>query len=116
MPDTCVFIEAQPSAPAPGRSVRQPKTEQQVDLTTIPTLPWALVNEFQAAAVLALSVKTLRRQRHEGVGPKFVKLNGATVRYRVGDLQTWLAAQPTFGGVLPGQRERMRPGRPGRPA
>ncbi len=44
-----------------------------------------LVNETAAAAILALSVKTLRRWRWAGKGPRFVKI-GAAVRYDLADL------------------------------
>jgi hypothetical protein len=86
---------------------------RRVDLSAIPwNVPWALLDEHEAAAVLRQSVKVLRRQRHEGCGPKFLKINGCTVRYRVSDLQAFLADQPTGGGVQPGATERRGPGRP----
>jgi hypothetical protein len=101
-------VPAPASAPAPAH-----KDVRAVDLGAIPwNLPWALIDEFQAAAILHQSVKVLRRQRHEGVGPRFLKLNGCTVRYKVADLQSFLDAQPTGGGVAPGSQPRRGPGRP----
>ena len=45
----------------------------------------ALINETEAARILDLSVKTLRRWRWAGQGPRFVKV-GTCVRYAVADL------------------------------
>ena len=108
--DTCVS-EVPTFAPAP---LPVGKTAP-VDLATIPwDIPWALLTEHEAAAVLHQSVKVLRRQRHEGVGPLFLKLNGCTVRYKLADLQAFLGAQPTGGGctAAASTQHRRRPGRP----
>ncbi len=51
----------------------------------------ALVNEAEAALMLSLSVKTLRRWRWAGKGPRFLKL-GAAVRYDQGDLAAFIEA------------------------
>ena len=53
-----------------------------------PSLPKHL-NEYQAADVTGLSVKTLRRMRHEMRGPQYVKL-GRRVVYSETDLGNWL--------------------------
>ncbi len=99
--------------PAPPASTSRAGAEREIDLTKIPwNVPWAMLDEHEAAAVLRVSVKLLRRQRHEGVGPRFTKLNGCTVRYKLSDLQAWLESQPTGGGAVPGTRERRGPGRP----
>ncbi len=50
-----------------------------------------LVNETVAATILALSVKTLRRWRWAGKGPRFLKL-GAAVRYDPADLTAFIEA------------------------
>ena len=51
----------------------------------------ALVNETEAARILGLSVKTLRRWRWAGRGPRFLKL-GAAVRYDPADLAAYIEA------------------------
>ena len=51
----------------------------------------ALVNEAEAAHMLSLSVKTLRRWRWAGKGPRFLKL-GAAVRYDSADLTAFIEA------------------------
>lgn len=55
-----------------------------------------LLNEYQAAAWLNMSVASMRRYRLLRKGPKFFKL-GAAVRYRPEDLATWIEARPTGG-------------------
>jgi hypothetical protein len=51
----------------------------------------ALLDETRAAELLDLRVKTLRRWRWAGKGPRFVKL-GSAVRYRPSDLDEFIAA------------------------
>ena len=51
----------------------------------------ALVNEAEAALMRSLSVKTLRRWRWAGKGPRFLKL-GAAVRYDAADLTAFIEA------------------------
>ena len=51
----------------------------------------ALVNEAEAARMLGLSVKTLRRWRWAGRPPRFVKV-GAAVRYDPADLEAFIEA------------------------
>lgn len=51
----------------------------------------ALVNETEAARILALSVKTLRRWRWIGKGPRFCKIGGA-VRYDRADINAFIEA------------------------
>jgi predicted DNA-binding transcriptional regulator AlpA len=51
-----------------------------------------LLKQRDAAQALKLSERTLERLRAKGAGPKFVKVN-RSVRYRVSDLESWVAAQ-----------------------
>ncbi len=97
--DTCV------SAP-----VLEPARVRTIDLgSVLSNHPAALLNEHEAAAVVGASVKTLRRWRCDGIGPRFRRLNGFTVRYRLGDLIAWIEAQPAGGGE---PEKRRGPGRP----
>lgn len=50
-----------------------------------------LLNEYAAADMLGLSVKTLRRWRWAGRGPRFIKI-GAAVRYDLTDLRAYIEA------------------------
>ncbi len=111
--NTDTSVPAGTTTAAPPASTLRAGAEREVDLTKIPwNVPWAMLDEHEAAAVLHVSVKLLRRQRHEGVGPRFRKLNGSTVRYRVSDLQEFLEQQPCGGGGVPGDRIQRGPGRP----
>jgi excisionase family DNA binding protein len=49
-----------------------------------------LVDEHEAATILGLSVKTLRRWRWAGREVPFIKLGGA-VRYSLDDLERYIA-------------------------
>ncbi len=59
-------------------------------MATTTTAP-ALLNEHEAACLLRLSVKTLRRWRWAGRGPRFLKLESA-VRYDPIDLSAYIEA------------------------
>ena len=54
-------------------------------------LPSAVVGEAEAASILGLSTKTLRRWRWAGKGPRFLKL-GAAVRYERAELAAFIEA------------------------
>ena len=62
-----------------------------------PSLPKHL-NEHQAADITGLSVKTLRRMRHEMRGPQYVKL-GRRVVYSEADLGNWLHVHRVETGI-----------------
>ena len=68
----------------------------------------ALLDEGAAARLLGLSAHTLRAWRAATRGPKgprFVRC-GRSVRYRLADLESWMAAN-TFGGdVVAGEVEQ----------
>jgi hypothetical protein len=51
----------------------------------------ALLNEFDLAKMLRVSVSTLRRWRVLKKGPPYLKA-GASVRYRSEDIQAWLTS------------------------
>ena len=51
----------------------------------------SLLTSEQAANFLGLSVHWMQLKRCEGGGPRYIKLNGRTVRYRIDDLEDWVA-------------------------
>ena len=51
-----------------------------------------LLTQRQASKMLALSERTIERLRVSGLGPKFVRC-GRSIRYRVADLETWIASR-----------------------
>lgn len=68
---------------------------------TTSILPAALT-ETEAAVFLSTSKPTLKRWRREGGGPKFMAYGPQSIRYRVKDLEKWLADQPSYrnGGEM----------------
>ena len=88
-------------------------TTHGVDLAEIPNVPWAWVDERTYAAIRGCSVKVLQRERSLNIGCRFRRINGTTVRYKLGDITAFLESQPGGGGDVKLVNE-CRPG-PGRP-
>jgi hypothetical protein len=59
----------------------------------------SLMNEREAAAFLSLQPATLRHWRVQGRGPGFYRIGGA-IRYRMGDLESFLTAGHNNGEGL----------------
>lgn len=87
-----------------------------VDLTQVPTVPWAWVDEHVYAAIRGCSVKVLQNERRSNIGCPFRRINGTTVRYKIGDISAFLESQPGGGGGTtkgsnPPERRAGRPRR-----
>jgi hypothetical protein len=67
----------------------------------------ALLNERQAAALMSLSVRSLQRLRQSG-GPKFVRVGKSAIRYRLGDLETWIAGRVVTSTSAILKQEKLR--------
>lgn len=52
-----------------------------------------LINTAQAAALLAMSPRSLEGYRRKGGGPTFVTLSRNVVRYRGSDLDAWIRSR-----------------------
>lgn len=94
-----------------------------IDLTQVPAVPWAWVDEHVYAAIRGCSVKVLQNERRLNVGCPFRRINGTSVRYKFGDITAFLESQPGGGGGAgdgggrePGNQSRRRRGRPCRVA
>jgi hypothetical protein len=59
----------------------------------------ALLNEYNVAELLKISVATVRRWRLFRAGPPYIKI-GASVRYRPIDVESWLCDRPTGGSAI----------------
>lgn len=70
-----------------------------VDLTQIPNVPWAWVDERVYAAIRGCSAKVLQRERSLNIGCPFRRINGTTIRYKLGDITAFLESQPAGGGA-----------------
>lgn len=62
-----------------------------------------LLNEHDVARITGLSVASVRRWRLLRQGPKYLKI-GAAVRYKLEDIDAWLASRPTGGEPQSGAR------------
>src|SRR5690349_13267690 len=54
-----------------------------VDLTQVPAVPWAWVDEHVYAAIRGCSVKVLQKERRLNIGCPFRRVNGTTIRYKL---------------------------------
>jgi predicted DNA-binding transcriptional regulator AlpA len=62
-----------------------------------------LLDEREIAAMLGVSLATVRRWRCQRRGPRYRKI-GASVRYLPEDVTAWLATRPTGGEPIKGVR------------
>jgi hypothetical protein len=86
-----------------------------VDLTKVPAVPWAWVDEHVYAAIRGCSVKVLQYERRLNIGCAFRRINGTTIRYKLGDVTAFLESQPGGGGgETHGNQPRRKRGRPRR--
>jgi len=86
-----------------------------VDLAQLPAVPWAWVDEHVYAAIRGCSVKVLQNERRLNIGCQFRRVNGTTIRYKLGDIWEFLESQPSGGGAAaPNNQCRPGPGRPRR--
>ena len=84
-----------------------------IDLTQVPAVPWAWVDERVYAAIRGCSVKVLQTERRLNVGCPFRRINGTTIRYRFGDITAFLESQPGIGAT-PSDQPKRGAGRPRR--
>jgi hypothetical protein len=88
-----------------------------VDLTQVPAVPWAWVDEHVYAAIRGCSVKVLQNERRLNIGCPFRRINGTMIRYKFGDITAFLESQPGGGGAAEKDGEsHRRAGRPRRSA
>ena len=86
-----------------------------VDLTQVPSVPWAWVDERVYAAIRGCSVKVLQNERRLNIGCPFRRINGTTIRYKLGDIMAFLESQPGGGGAeTPCEQPGRGRGRPRR--
>lgn len=86
-----------------------------VDLARVPAVPWAWVDEHVYAAIRGCSEKVLQYERRLNIGCPFRRINGTAIRYKLGDITTFLESQPGGGGAaVPSKQPRRGAGRPRR--
>jgi predicted DNA-binding transcriptional regulator AlpA len=59
------------------------------ELLPLPDSQQALIPASSLPEYIGIALQTLARWRHEGYGPRYVKL-GRRVFYRSGDIRTWI--------------------------
>ena len=69
-----------------------------VDLAQVPAVSWAWVDEHVYAAIRGCSVKVLQNERRLNIGCPFRRVNGTTIRYKLGDIEAFMESQPGGGG------------------
>jgi predicted DNA-binding transcriptional regulator AlpA len=74
------------------------------DLIPLPPDNDTLVTAERLPAHIGVANQTLARWRHEGQGPKFVKV-GRLVAYRAGDVRRWLGER-TYAHTTQAQANR----------
>ena len=73
---------------------------QVVDLTQVPRVPWAWVDERVYAAIRGCSVKVLQRERRLNIGCPFRRINGTSIRYKLGDITAFLESMLPVSAVV----------------
>jgi hypothetical protein len=116
-----IAIDTQTAADpvVPSKIVRSPaasginRASRTVDLTLVPPASWAWVDERVYAAIRGCSVKVLQNERRLNIGCPFRRVNGTTIRYKMGDIAAFMDAQPGGGGsVKPIGSPVHSPGKP----
>jgi hypothetical protein len=83
----------------------------------VPPVPWAWVDERFYAALRGCSLKVLQNERRLNIGCPFRRINGTSIRYKIGDITEFLESQPGGGGAsMPNGQFQRRVGRPRRSA
>jgi len=55
-----------------------------------------LINEQAVSVITGIKIRTLRKWRLQGRGPKVRCVEGRLVRYSLRDVQDWMCGQPTL--------------------
>lgn len=55
--------------------------------------PERLLTPIQAADFLSLSPRWLELKRYQGDGPPFVRVSSRCIRYRLSDIEEWVACR-----------------------
>ncbi|MGA2185128.1 MAG: helix-turn-helix domain-containing protein [Bryobacteraceae bacterium] len=67
-----------------------------------------LLNEYQVAEMLGVSLATVRRWRLLNHGPRYLKL-GALCKYRMEDISAWVDSRPSGVDTRRNDNERTGP-------
>ncbi len=59
-----------------------------------------LLSQARAAELLGVAPRTLENYRARRIGPRFIALSRRCVRYRLGDLEAWIASKAVAVGEV----------------
>lgn len=88
---------SQPSQPTVQHD---PGLERLLPVVAVSTHPDALISEIEAAQLLNLSVRTLQAWRARGEGCRWVRISARCVKYRVGDIRSFITERVVEGGAM----------------
>jgi predicted site-specific integrase-resolvase len=71
---------------------------------TIETPDVIAVDPRKAGPLIGVAPETLKDWRRQGIGPAYCRI-GNRVRYRISDLEAWLAEHAVTPGLSPPQRD-----------
>src|SRR5216684_3417766 len=98
---------------SPGNEPAAFSLMRQANGSEIQTETWFV--DCRAGAIRGCSVKVLQNERRLNIGCSFRRINGTTIRYKIGDITAFLESQPGGGGAAkPINQPRRGPGRPRR--
>ena len=70
--------------------------------------PPVLLTEKEVSKRIGFSVRTLQKWRYLGEGPPFMKVSARAVRYREGDIDTWIEDRMRLSTSDDGEGYRSR--------
>jgi predicted DNA-binding transcriptional regulator AlpA len=70
-------------------TIKRPRATQADKARATPVLTVALMTEQELSSRWQISIKTLQRWRGQQTGPKFIKLENRSIRYRLADIETY---------------------------
>lgn len=73
-------------------------------LNTLPSSLTPLISEKQLVELTGFTKTYFQKARTYGGGPPFIKI-GRTVRYRLEDVEAWLASMPRLANTAGGKPE-----------
>ena len=65
------------------------------DLARLYATPWVYVDETVCAMIQGRTVRAIQRDRRDGIGAPYKRVNGKCVRYKVADILQFLESQPS---------------------
>jgi hypothetical protein len=95
-----------------GREVREnTNMGEAIDLARLSATPWVYVDEKVCAMIQGRTVRAIQRDRREGIGAPYKRVNGKCIRYKVADILQFLESQPSGRTPPLAERPQEKPAR-----